>query len=317
MIVAALFVMLPVPPFATFLATMVACYGLVRHGSRRAIVVGLSVLLIVVTAIATWEVRSGNDELFGVVYPIVYFGGAGLVGWLTRHRAAHLRLVEERAAALEREREARDALAAADERARLARELHDVVAHGVSLMVLQAEAASEVLPSKPEHAAKALSAIAETGRVAVTDLHDMLGMLRGDTGTAACGYLDVDDLLERVRQAGLAVSLAVTGTATPLPLAVGQTARRVVQEALTNTIRHASAGNATVEVEYGDRELVVRVRDDGTAHAPVATGTGQGLRGMAERAAEHGGSVEAGPAPDGGFVVHARLPYGEPTGSAS
>jgi signal transduction histidine kinase len=313
--VAALFAMLPVPPFATFVATMVACYGLVRHGSRRAIAAGLIVLLIVVAAIATREVTSGDDELFGVVYPIVYFGGAGLVGWLTRHRAAHLRLVEERAALLEREREARDALAAADERARLARDLHDVVAHGVSLMVLQAEAASEVLSSKPGHAAEALSSIAETGRVAVADLHDMLGMLRGHS-TAEYVHLDVDDLLERVRQAGLSVAVDVTGTAVPLPLTVGQTARRIVQEALTNTMRHAEARYATVEFQYGDDELVVHVRDDGARRAPAVTGTGQGLRGMAERAAEHGGSVEAGPTP-GGFAVCARLPYSKATRSPS
>jgi signal transduction histidine kinase len=304
--------LLTVPPFATFLAGIVVCYGLVRHGSARAVAIGYGALAVVVGSVAAWHVSTGEDTWFGVVFPVIYFGGAGLLGRVTRHLANHLQLVEERSAALQREQEAATALAAANERARLARDLHDVVAHGVSLMVVQAEAAGEVMVRSPERAAAALDAIAETGRVAIADLHAMLDMLREDSAPApgsAIVPVELGDLVGRIRDLGLTVNVHETGEVRPLPVAVARTTRRIVQEALTNTVRHADAAEVTVSLDFRRDELLIVINDDGTPHPPAVTGSGQGLRGMAERVAVHGGSVEAGPAPGHGFAVRARLPY--------
>ena len=309
--VAVLFVLLPNPPFATFVATLLACYGLVRHGSRPQITAGLGILAVVLTVTAVYQTSTGEDEPFAVVYPLVYFGGAGLVGWLTRSRADHLQVVRERADALERERVARDELAAAAERTRIARDLHDVVAHGVSLMVVQAEAAREVIDSRPQRAAEALDAIAETGRRAVDDLREMLGMLRTPEAPEHTG-ISVDDLVEQVRTAGFEVELDVHGAPRPVEPKVAQTVRRVVQEALTNAIRHSDARCGRVQLWYADDEVSVLVRDEGAPRPSPLTGAGQGLRGMAERIAEIGGELEVGP-DDEGFVVRARIPIGSGT----
>lgn len=260
-----------------------------------------------VVAVALPELRHGRDGLFGLVYPLIYIGGAGMLGWVTRQRAD--------AAALRR-RESRQAaqLAEAEERARLAREMHDVISHGVSLMVVQAEAGSEVLRSRPDAAATALEAIAATGRSAMDDLHRMIGLLQG-TAT------DLDALAGRVRATGITVVLDVDRGWH----AVGEPARlalfRVAQEAITNTMRHA-VGAGEISIRYG-QELGVaslEVRDDGTGAAPrplvtdhtggvgAAGGLGTGLDGLRSRLAELGGTLEAAPARGGGFLVRATVP---------
>ncbi|MBB2745762.1 UNVERIFIED_ORG: signal transduction histidine kinase [Microbispora rosea subsp. rosea] len=294
--------LLTTPPFATFLACMVLCAALARYGSAREAFACYGALAVTIGAMAFQQIHSGADSALGLVYPVVYFGGAALVGWLARQRAANLRLTRERADALEREQATAKALAAAEERARLARDLHDVISHGISLMVVQAEAAAEILPRDPERAAQAVEAVADTGRAATADLHTMLSML--GPGPAR---LTVSDLVDGVRRLGVDVRVTETGEARPLPPAVADTARRIVQEALTNAVRHGAPGEIALRTEYAEDELVIEVVDDGTARLPPVPGSGRGLRGMVERADLVGGSVTAGPAPEGGFRVRARL----------
>ncbi|WP_203882717.1 sensor histidine kinase [Planotetraspora kaengkrachanensis] len=295
-------VTLGVPVFATFAAAVLAALTLARYGSARTALAGYPMLAAATSVVAVREVSAGTDSLFNVVYPIAYFGGAGLLGWLARQRAAQVRAAAEHAAALERERVHLREIAAAQERTRIARDLHDVISHGVSLMVVQAEAAGEVLAASPERVGPALDAIAVTGRAAIGDLGRMLGVLR-QAGDGA----DLATLLAPVRAAGITVDLAQTGTP-PDDEAMRTVVYRIVQEALTNTMKHARAAHAAVRVEYEDRIIRVEVLDDGVAGA-TSGGSGLGLVGMRERAQALGGDVVAGRRTDGpGFRVCARLP---------
>jgi signal transduction histidine kinase len=204
--------------------------------------------------------------------------------------------------------------AAAEERVRIARDLHDVVAHHISVIVVQAEAAQEVLAAHPERAEGAMATVADTARSALGELRRMLGLLRSDSGRAPQPNLGaVDDLVASVRGAGLVVELRTTGPARPVDGVVGVTAYRIVQEALTNVLRHADARRACVDLAFEADALVVRVSDDGRgprAARPAAAdrGGGHGLVGMRERVSVLGGRLETGPAPAGGFAVEARLP---------
>ncbi|OPG14782.1 sensor histidine kinase [Microbispora sp. GKU 823] len=253
--------LLGTPPFATFLACMVLCSALARYGTARQALTCYGALAVTISAMAFQQIRSGADGALGLVYPVVYFGGAALVGWLARQRAENLRLTRERADALEREQAAAKALAAAEERARLARDLHDVISHGISLMVVQAEAAAEILPRDPHRAAQAVEAVAGTGRAAIADLHTMLSTLNSEPAR-----LKVSDLVDGVRRLGVNVRITETGEARPLPPAVADAARRIVQEALTNAVRHGAPREIALRTEYAEGELVVEVADDG--HGP-------------------------------------------------
>ncbi len=212
---------------------------------------------------------------------------------------------------LEREAE----LAAAEERARIARELHDVVAHGLSLMVVQAEAAEELLSRSPEAAVQPVRRVQETGRQALAEMRRLLGVLRAaDAGPPATSpqpsLRRLPDLVQEAADVGVRVELEVTGEAIDLPLGVELAAYRIVQEALTNTRRHASATRACVRLAYSPTALGIEVTDDG--RGPTDHGReGHGVIGMRERAALYGGTLEAGPGPDGGFRVAAVLPLAE------
>ncbi|MFF0890002.1 sensor histidine kinase [Streptomyces sp. NPDC003456] len=204
--------------------------------------------------------------------------------------------------------------AAARERARIAREMHDVLSHAVSLMIVQAEAGPVAVRAAPERAEAAFDAISATGREAMAQLRHMLGVLRdgddpdGSPRSPQPGLADLPALLDRVRGSGLDVVHETAGAVRPLPGPVGATVHRVVQEALTNTVRHARAHTATVRLVYGASDVEVRVTDDGRGPRGHAAG-GHGLTGIRERAAAHGGSAVAGPGPDGrGFEVRARIP---------
>lgn len=205
--------------------------------------------------------------------------------------------------------------AVGEEQARIARELHDVIAHSVSVIVVQAAAAGDVFDRRPDQARAALGAIERSGRDALAELRRLLGAVRpaaGDTdGAPAPGLARLDDLAEPLRTGGLVVAVHREGTETPLPAGVDLTAYRIVQEALTNTLRHADATRADVTVTYRPGAVEVDVRDDGRA-TPADTGRGHGLVGMRERAALLHGSIEAGPEAGGGYRVHARLPLGTP-----
>ncbi|MBG0828400.1 sensor histidine kinase [Planomonospora sp. ID67723] len=236
-------------------------------------------------------------------------------------RRRYLEGLEERAERAERERDQQARLAAAAERARIARELHDVVAHNVSVMIVQADGAGYAIDQDPEQAREAVRVISATGRRALAEMRRMVGVLRADDGgveeyAPQPDLSQLDGLVERVRASGLPVELRVVGVVRELPEGEQLTVYRIVQEALTNTLKHGGPGSgAVVEMEYGVRELVVRVCDDGRGAAARSRPGGHGLVGMRERAAMFGGTVEAGPRPGGGFQVVVRLPVGEPGGS--
>ncbi|GAA3115748.1 sensor histidine kinase [Planomonospora alba] len=246
-----------------------------------------------------------------------------IAGIYANTRRRYLEGLEERAERAERERDQQARLAAAAERARIARELHDVVAHNVSVMIVQADGAGYAIDSDPEQARLAVQAVSAAGRRALAEMRRMVGVLRTD-GAAAVeeqyapqpGLSQLDGLVEQVRSSGLPVEVRVSGVVRELPEGEQLTVYRIVQEALTNTLKHGGPGSrAEVDLEYGVRELVVRVSDDGRGAAAPGRPGGHGLVGMRERVAVFGGSLRAGQRPGGGFQVVARLPVGEQGGS--
>jgi signal transduction histidine kinase len=222
-------------------------------------------------------------------------------------------LLGERAERAERERELRAREAVADERARIARELHDVVAHDVSVMVVQAQGAARVLEGEQPQVRQALAAIEATGREAVDEMRRLLGVLRRSDDELAVapqpslGQLEA--LVAGVRDAGLPVELEVVGEPRTLPPGVDLSAYRIVQEALTNALKHAGPARARVVVRYEADAVALEVSDDGPGVAE-AVGTGHGLVGMRERVALYGGDLEAGESREGGWALRARLPLG-------
>ena len=250
---------------------------------------------------------------------------AVLWGRNRRARQALLADLRERADLAERERDQVARVAVAEERTRIAREVHDVVSHNVSVMTALADGAGYALRSEAgrPQAQEAVTAIATTGRRALAEMHRLLDVLRDDDEdddpvrhpTPDLG--DLPALVEQARAAGLPTTLAVTGSPVPLGAAAQLAVYRLVQEALTNTRRHApDARQATVELVWADTGLTVRVRDDGRSPAPSTDRTGMGLIGMRERIGAHGGAVQAGPGPSGGWVVSAFLPVQTPVGAA-
>ncbi len=239
-----------------------------------------------------------------------------ITGIYANTRRRYLESLEERAERAEHERDQQARLAAAAERARIARELHDVVAHNVSVIIVQADGAGYAIDSDPEQAREAMRAISNTGRQALAEMRRMVGVLRTDgvPGEYAPqpSLSQLDDLVAQVRSSGLPVDFQVTGPRQDLPEGEQLTVYRIVQEALTNTLKHGGPDSrATVEMEYGARELLLRVTDDGRGAAAPRSPDGHGLVGMRERTAMFGGTIEAGPRLGGGFQVTARLPIGE------
>ncbi|MBW8737310.1 MAG: sensor histidine kinase [Streptomyces turgidiscabies] len=262
---------------------------------------------------------AGNLAL--MVFLAVPFALAWVLGDSLRTRRAYFAQLEERAARLEKEREAQAKVAVAAERARIARELHDVVAHNVSVMVVQADGAAYVLDTAPDQAKKALETISGTGRQALAEMRRLLGVLRTGEHEEGGEYVpqpDVEqlgDLIEQCRTSGLPVDYKIEGTPRPLPSGVELTAYRIVQEALTNTRKHGGPNTgASVRLVYFDDGLGLLVEDDGKG-APHehyeeggVDGQGHGLIGMRERVGMVGGTLDAGPRPGGGFRISALLP---------
>ncbi|WP_407560221.1 sensor histidine kinase [Streptomyces sp. 184] len=270
-----------------------------------------------------WQISSETvvEQVVGLAFLTVPFLLAWVLGDSLRTRRAYYAQLEERAARLERERETQSRIAVAAERARIARELHDVVAHNVSVMVVQADGAAYVLDSAPQQAKEALTTISGTGRQALAEMRRLLGVLRtGDHGAGGeyvpqPGVEQLAELVEQVRGAGLAVSFEVAGSPRELPSSIELAAYRIVQEALTNTRKHGGPeAGAAVRLTYADGELEVLVEDDGRGSLPElyeeggADGQGHGLIGMRERVGMTGGELDAGPRPGGGFRVRAVLP---------
>jgi signal transduction histidine kinase len=236
-----------------------------------------------------------HDHALGTVPELAFFAVAWL--WGDARRTAEL------------DREAGRLQAAADERARIARELHDVITHNVSVMVVQAAAADDVFDARPDRAREALRAIEDTGRGALAELRRLLDVEQGGDGTLPQPSLArVDELIANVRAAGLPVSLEIEGQRAPLPEGVDLSAYRILQEALTNTLKHAGATRADVRVRYGADAVELEVSDDGSGGTRAAAG--RGILGMRERAALFGGELHAGSRPGGGFTVRARMPLG-------
>jgi len=252
-----------------------------------------------------------NRDAGELVFIPVLFALGWLGGFALRERAQEAEVAVARARHAEREREAAARVAVAEERARIARELHDVVAHAVSVMVLQVGAVRHRLPATLAQDRNALQDVERAGRTALAEMRQLLGALR-ERGEAAelspqPGLGSLDSLLAEVGRAGLAVRLHVEGEPLPLPHALDLSAYRIVQEGLTNVLKHAGARRADVAVRYDDRELEIEVRDDGVGTA-AADGLGHGLIGIRERVKVYGGEMTADAARGGGFVLRTRLP---------
>jgi signal transduction histidine kinase len=316
-VVGALQVVVGVRPNVIDVAIVILLYTLAAYRPRRVSVPGLAVCLIgAAVAVAVWRPLE-SSLLNWVITGSIIFAGPSLIAWVLgdsmRFRRAYYVALEGRAARLERERDAQAQIAAAAERARIARELHDVVAHNVSVMVVQADGASYALDSSPERARQALAAIASTGRQALAEMRRMLGVLRSDDGETGVvplpGIGQLGELLEQTRAAGLAVAFTVEGVPAPLPGGLALAAYRIVQESLTNTRKHGGpAASAQVLLRYCEDVLVLQITDDGYGAAGSADGAGHGLTGMRERVALYNGTLHAGPLPGGGYQVTARLP---------
>jgi signal transduction histidine kinase len=260
----------------------------------------------------------GHNEPYDAITQAFIFLTAGVAGALSRARRGTLAAAESRAVRAEAELDVQTARAAARERATIARELHDVVAHHVSLMAVQAEATASLLPGQPEKAQRSADIISDTARAALTELRRLLGVLRSPSErleTAPSASLaELDGVLDQVRGAGLVVDFEVVGSPARLAPGVDLTAFRIVQEALTNTIRHARTDRATVTVSYEPGYVTVSVADSGPGRGGpardevVLPGSGLGLAGIAERVASCRGQLSLGPTPAGGFCVSARLP---------
>ncbi|MCZ2858628.1 sensor histidine kinase [Blastococcus sp. VKM Ac-2987] len=297
-------------------AALVMVYSLAAYAPRWAGRAGLAVGL-VGALLASFQYYSTN--VFDAAFPAGSIGVAVVAAWalgdLRRARMLRLAGLEERARLLEQERDQEMRLAATAERARIAREMHDVVAHSLSVVIAQADGGRYAGRTEPQAATDALEAIAATGRQALADMRALLGVLRDGGGEEYAPQPDVEAipaLVEDVRASGLDVDLIVEGTPQPLPAGPQLAAYRIVQESLTNVLKHAGpAGRAWVRLQWRPDALELSVLDDGrgASAAGVSDGKGQGLRGMRERAQLHGGRLDAGPRHGGGFGVHAALPY--------
>jgi signal transduction histidine kinase len=282
-----------------------------NNGRRRA-------LALLALAWAASAIAAGN-ETRSVWSDWLWFIAAGSFAWLTgvglRRRTEHAAALEERAALLQR-RSAEEARRAVEvERARIARELHDVVAHSVSVMTVQASGVRRLLRPEQSREREALEVVERTGREALAEMRRLLGVLRDSDEapelTPQPSLEHLDGLLEQVRTSGLPVELEVEGEPRPLAPGIDLSAYRVVQEALTNALKHAGDAHAVVRLRYRPDALELEIADDGRA-VPRPNGSGHGLHGMHERVAVCGGTLDAGPCPGGGFLVRATLPVESP-----
>lgn len=295
---------------AGFVALMIVTYSAASYAPlRRALVGGAfvagGVFVYPIVSATTFAEEAGN---------LAIFAGMWVLGRMVRSRQMRAVEAEARARAVEQDREERIRAVIAEERSRMARELHDIVAHGVSLMVLQAGAARQTLDTAPAAVPDLLMTIERAGRQSLDEMHRLLALLRhDDESLAPSPRLDaLDGLLDDVRRAGLRVEQRIEGEPRRLPPGLEVSAYRIVQESLTNTVRHAEAEEARVVVRYDVDAVELEVTDDGRGVPGPERPAGHGLIGMRERAALFGGWVTSGPAEAGGWEVRARLPIGDP-----
>jgi signal transduction histidine kinase len=281
--------------------------GNLRNGLQAAVGLGLVTgsLLFIVVAIP------GEQTASQMAFIPLRFVVAWIAGFILRERAERAEAAEIRATVAERERDAAARVAVAEERARIARELHDIVAHAVSVMVLQVGAVRHKLPDELSDDSEALRSVERAGRTALAEMRRLLGAMRDEREEVSFvpqpGLDGLDSLLEEVTRAGLPVELQVDGVPFPLPRGVDLSAYRIVQEGLTNALKHSHATTANVTVRYALDELQIEVRDNGVGSS-TTDGLGHGLVGVRERVKIYGGEMSAGAANGGGFVLTTRLP---------
>ncbi|MGK5551146.1 sensor histidine kinase [Actinomadura kijaniata] len=310
--------LLHVPLMAGDVAVLYGLYTVTAYCSFRWSLAAVLVTLLGAVLEAAQLANLPREFRWAVMFLSAVCVGVWLLGLHMRTRRAYLRSLEERAERLERERGNELQVARAAERARIARELHDVVAHNVSVIVVQADGAAFTLDTDPDRARKALETISETGRTALAEMRRLVGVLRENAHESGDGYApqpgveQLAELVDQMHRSGLPVTLTVDGT--PIEVSEGRqlTIFRVVQEALTNTLKHGGPrAAARVTVRYAPDAIEVRVSDDGRGAAAPDDGRGHGLVGMRERVAVYGGRVRAAPRPGGGFEVIARIPVRE------
>ena len=301
-------------PAAVSLAVLVALYTVAAQCRRRTALACAGALEVVaaVAAVGSAEI----DSWFALLFLSGLVAAALGLGLFTATRHAYLAELRDRAERLERERDQQGELAAAAERSRIAREIHDIVAHHLTVIVALSDGAVAASAASPARAADVMRTVSATGRAALTDTRRLLGVLRDDSGDhgserehrPAPDLHELDALVQRVREAGLPVLHEVQGSSGAVPPGLQLTAYRLVQEALTNSLKHAGTGaTATVRLRHTADELALEVSDDGAGRRVSTVGVGRGLVGMRERVAAFGGVVSAGPRPGGGWVVTARL----------
>jgi signal transduction histidine kinase len=298
------------PPLEAFLVILLVTYSAAVHAEGRRVWVAAAVAATWMPGTIITAVRAGQapgGALASWVLVAAVFG----FGLIIRRQRSLTRRLADYARELEHEREERSALAAALERSRIARELHDVIAHSLSMMVVQAAAERRVLKDPGSPTAEVLRTIEESGRQAMAEMRRLLGVLRRTDEPAQQvpqpRLKDLDLLVEQVRTSGLAVALRVDGEPHELPPGVELSAYRIVQESLSNTLKHAGRAHAEVHVGFGPQVVEIEVTDDGRGGSSDSAG-GHGLLGMRERVSLYGGSLEAGPRPEGGYRVRAVLP---------
>jgi signal transduction histidine kinase len=312
-----------------FLALLTAVYSVAAFGSPRAARLGLAAVLLV-EPVALLDPRDPPYSSWSdVAVGLLILTAVWVFGDSRRTRREQVEMIEERAVRAERERDGQARLAVREERTRIAREMHDIVAHSVSVMVVQAGAARRLVERDPHAAAEAAGQVEATGRDALREMRRAVGVLRADgegdvTGAGAPpaalepqpALSDVPALVAGYLDAGLDVQLRTDGEPCPLPSGVELAAFRIIQEALTNTIKHAGPARAEVCIVYGPDALTVVVADDGRGAGFEPGPGGHGIAGMRERVTVYDGDLDAGPHPGGGFRVRARLPL-EATAAAA
>lgn len=297
--------------FGLLLALLIGLYSAASYGAPRVALVGVAATL-VGGSVYSWLTWVEGDALVDVIVPYLFIVGSWIAGREVNHLHSRTAELAERAALLERARESEAQIAVSQERTRIARELHDVVSHSISIIGLHAAAARRALAKDPGTAEESLLIVERTSRDAQEEMKRMLGMLRRDGSRGDIAPIPalsrLTDLIEEIERAGLGVSLNIEGEARPLPQGLELSAYRIIQEALTNVRRHGGH-NVTVTVAYGEASLGLTIRDDGSGPSGQLV-PGHGIIGMRERVSLHGGELHVGNDDAGGFVVRAFLPIG-------
>jgi len=301
-------------PFIGSLGVVGLATAFLLGNLRDPLKAGAGLVIVLVGIVIVVYNIPGSQTASDLVFIPLRFVVAWVAGYALRERAEQAEAAEERAAHAERERESAARVAVAEERARIARELHDIVAHAVSVMVLQVGAVRHKLPDALAEDREALKSVERAGRTALAEMRRLLAAMRREGDEAELlpqpGLDGLDTLLDEIGRAGLPVELHVDGTPFPLPRGLDLSAYRIVQEGLTNALKHAHASDADVTVRYRPDELEIEVRDNGDGSA-TSDGLGHGLIGVKERVKIYGGRMTAGTAADGGFVLSTRLPLSQ------